>query len=90
MYTQVGSTDCWRLFYDPDSNQFWLRMHLWWRGRTQVPINAVTVEVKSPKNQMSGFSTHQDFSPPKLPERDLAVVDVTFSIEMETAVLDEE
>lgn len=29
MYTQVGSTDCWRLFYDPDSNQFWLRMHLW-------------------------------------------------------------
>jgi len=29
MYTQVGSTDCWRLFYDPDSNQFWLWMRLW-------------------------------------------------------------
>lgn len=29
MYTQVGSTDCWRLPYDPDSNQFWLRMRLW-------------------------------------------------------------
>lgn len=27
MYQQVGSTDCWRLLYDPDSNQFWLRMH---------------------------------------------------------------
>ena len=26
MYAQVGSTDCWRLLYDPDSNQFWLRM----------------------------------------------------------------
>jgi hypothetical protein len=23
MYTQVGSTDCWLLFYDSDSNQFW-------------------------------------------------------------------
>ena len=29
MYKQVGSTDCWRLLYDPDSNQFWLRMRLW-------------------------------------------------------------
>jgi len=29
MYTQVGLTDCWRLFYDPDSNQFWLWMRLW-------------------------------------------------------------
>jgi len=29
MYKQVGSTDCWRLLYDPDSNQFWLWMHLW-------------------------------------------------------------
>jgi hypothetical protein len=29
MYKQVGSTDCWRLFYDPDSNQFWLWMRLW-------------------------------------------------------------
>ena len=27
MYKQVGSTDCWRLLYDPDSNQFWLWMH---------------------------------------------------------------
>ena len=26
LYKQVGSTDCWRLLYDPDSNQFWLRM----------------------------------------------------------------
>jgi hypothetical protein len=26
MYRQVGSTDCWRLLYDPDSNKFWLRM----------------------------------------------------------------
>jgi hypothetical protein len=26
MYEQVGSTDCWRLFYDPDSNKFWLWM----------------------------------------------------------------
>jgi hypothetical protein len=26
MYAQVGSTDCWRLLYDPDLNQFWLRM----------------------------------------------------------------
>lgn len=24
MYKQVGSTDCWRLLYDPDSNKFWL------------------------------------------------------------------
>ena len=29
MYKQVGSTDCWRLLYDPDSNQFWLWMRLW-------------------------------------------------------------
>lgn len=29
MYQQVGSTDCWRLFYDPDSKRFWLRMRLW-------------------------------------------------------------
>lgn len=29
MYKQVGSTDCWRFFYDADSNQFWLRMRLW-------------------------------------------------------------
>jgi len=29
MYKQIGSTDCWRLLYDPDSNQFWLRMRLW-------------------------------------------------------------
>jgi len=28
MYKQVGS-DCWQLLYDPDSNQFWLRMHQW-------------------------------------------------------------
>jgi hypothetical protein len=28
-YRQVGSTDCWRLLYDPDSNRFWLRMRLW-------------------------------------------------------------
>jgi len=27
MYEQVGSTDCWRLLYDPDSNKVWLRMH---------------------------------------------------------------
>lgn len=26
MYQQVGSTDCWRLFYDPDTRQFWLYM----------------------------------------------------------------
>ena len=26
MYKQVGSTDCWRLLYDPDSNKFWLQM----------------------------------------------------------------
>jgi hypothetical protein len=26
LYKQVGSTDCWRLLYNPDSNQFWLRM----------------------------------------------------------------
>jgi hypothetical protein len=26
MYRQVGSSDCWRLLYDPDSNKFWLRM----------------------------------------------------------------
>jgi hypothetical protein len=26
LYRQVGSTDCFRLLYDPDSNQFWLRM----------------------------------------------------------------
>jgi hypothetical protein len=26
MYKQVGSTDCWRFLYDPDSNKFWLRM----------------------------------------------------------------
>jgi hypothetical protein len=26
MYRQVGSTDCWRLLYDPDSKRFWLRM----------------------------------------------------------------
>ena len=24
MYKQVGSTDCWRLLYDPDSSKFWL------------------------------------------------------------------
>ena len=29
MYKQVGSTDCWRLFYDPDSNQFWQWMRSW-------------------------------------------------------------
>lgn len=29
MYKQVSSTDCWRLLYDPDSNQFWLLMHQW-------------------------------------------------------------
>jgi hypothetical protein len=28
MYKQVGSTDCWRLLYDPDSNRFWLGMRL--------------------------------------------------------------
>ena len=26
MYKQVGSTDSWRLLYDPDSNRFWLGM----------------------------------------------------------------
>lgn len=26
MYKQVQSIRCWRLFYDPDSNQFWLRL----------------------------------------------------------------
>jgi hypothetical protein len=26
LYNQVGSTFCWGLFYDPDSNKFWLRM----------------------------------------------------------------
>lgn len=26
MYEQVGSTDCWRLVYDADSNNFWLWM----------------------------------------------------------------
>jgi hypothetical protein len=29
MCKQVGSTNCWRLLYDPDSNQFWLWMRLW-------------------------------------------------------------
>jgi hypothetical protein len=28
MYKQVGLTDCWGLLYDPDSNQFWLRVRL--------------------------------------------------------------
>jgi hypothetical protein len=26
LYNQVGSNFCWRVFYDPDSNTFWLRM----------------------------------------------------------------
>ena len=26
LYNQVGSDFCWRLYYDPDSNKFWLRM----------------------------------------------------------------
>jgi hypothetical protein len=26
LYRQVGSTDCWRLPYDPDAKSFWLRM----------------------------------------------------------------
>jgi hypothetical protein len=29
MFRQVGSTDCWRLLYDADSNRFWLWMRLW-------------------------------------------------------------
>lgn len=26
LYNKIGSTFCWRLFYDPDTNRFWLRM----------------------------------------------------------------
>ena len=26
LYEEIGSTFCWRLFYDPDTNRFWLRM----------------------------------------------------------------
>jgi hypothetical protein len=26
LYTEIGSTFWWRLFYDPDTNKFWLRM----------------------------------------------------------------
>ena len=31
-------------------------------NESQFLINAVTVEVKSPKNQMSGFATNQDLA----------------------------
>ena len=36
------------------------------------------------------FRDKSGLSPPKVPQRDLAAVDVTFSSEMETAVLEEE
>jgi len=31
-------------------------------GVGQLLVNAVTVDVKSPKNQMSGFATYQDLT----------------------------
>jgi hypothetical protein len=35
--------DCWRLFYDADSNQFWLRMRLYARYSSEKQ-NSLTID----------------------------------------------